>query len=97
LALGVAYGLQPYWADQLALLAALEGRPRAAARLAGCADARNAKRGPREPTDARAVERARALAHEALGEAVFERLHAEGKAFGDADLERFAFAEEDAA
>jgi hypothetical protein len=32
-----------------------------------------------------------------LGEAVFERLHAEGKAFGDADLERFAFTKEDTA
>ena len=33
--LGLRFGLQPYWADYLALLAALEARPRAAARLSG--------------------------------------------------------------
>ncbi len=95
LVLGVRFEIQAFWADYLALLAALEGRQRAAARLAGCADARNAARGTRDPIEAVAIARAAALARAALGDAEFERLHAEGAGFSDADIERVAFAAAD--
>ena len=73
------FDLQHPFADYLALLAALAGRLDAAARLAGYADAVNA----------RAVHLARA----ALGDAAFDRLHAEGAVLRDADEEALAFGE----
>jgi predicted ATPase/class 3 adenylate cyclase/DNA-binding winged helix-turn-helix (wHTH) protein len=88
------FDLQPFFADYLALLAALEGRPEAAARLAGYADVGNARVGEREPNEAAAVARAVQLAHAALGDAAFDRLHAEGAALRDADIEAIAFGED---
>lgn len=79
-------------ADYLALLAALEARPRAAARLAGFGDAVNAAVGPRQPNEAVASARTAALARAALGDAEFERLRAEGQALREADIAPIAFA-----
>jgi hypothetical protein len=87
---------QPYWADYLALLAAIEGRPQAAARLIGYADARYAAAGTaREINEARAVERAGRLVAARLGAAAFERLKAAGAKIGDDDVAGLAFATED--
>ncbi len=60
--------LQPYWGLALALLAALEGRPRAAAALLGYADRIFSQRGERpEPNEARTRERAEGIAVAVLG------------------------------
>ena len=91
----VQFELHPSYADYLFLLSALEARPRAAARVAGYADAGNASVGPRESNEAAAVERAERLARAALGDAEFERLHAAGAVLQDAQLEAIAFASED--
>ncbi len=85
------FDAQPYFADYLALLAALDGRLDAAARLAGYADAANACVGEREPNEAAAIARAVQLARAALGDATFDRLHAEGATLRDADIEALAF------
>ena len=87
------FDMQPFYADYLALLAALDGRFDAAARLAGYADTANARVGPREPNEAAAIARAVQLARAALGDAAFDRLHAEGAALRDADIEALAFGE----
>jgi len=95
---GRLFELQPYWATYCAALAALESRPRAAARLAGYADARYATRGePRETNEAAAHARACALADAALGRAEFERLQDEGRLLGDDQIEAIAFATDDGA
>ena len=87
------FDIQNLYADCLALLAALDGRFDAAARLAGYADAANARIGPRESNEAAAHARAVQLARAALGDAAFDRLHAEGAALRDADIEALAFGE----
>jgi len=95
---GRLFAMQPYWADHLALLAVLEGRPRAAARLAGYADAAHAAREDRrEPNEAAAHARACTLALAALGDAALERLHAEGRLLVEEQIEAIAFGAEDAA
>ena len=48
------FDLQHPFADYLALLAALASRPETAARLAGYADAVNARAGPRDTNEAAA-------------------------------------------
>ena len=71
--------MRPYFADYLALLAALDSRPETAARLCGYADAAYvAFDDARQPNEAAAIERARTLARAALGDAAFERLQADG-------------------
>jgi len=85
------FDLQPYFADYLALLAALAGRLEAAARLAGYADAANARE--RDANEAAAHARAVHLARAALGDATFDRLQAEGAVLRDADVEALAFGE----
>ncbi len=96
-AAGRLFGMQPYWGDCLALLAAMDGRPRAAALLAGYADAAYAARDEdREPNEAAAHERACAHARAALGEAGFERLHDEGRRLADDEVHAIAFAAADA-
>jgi predicted ATPase/DNA-binding winged helix-turn-helix (wHTH) protein len=90
-------GWLPYWADYLALLAALEDRPRAAARLLGYADAAYAAIAtPREINETRAVERATARCLESLSRAAFEQRHRDGARLADADLDALAFATTDA-
>ena len=85
------FDMQPYFADVVALLAAFDGRLEATARLAGYADAANARAGERQPNEAAAHARAVQLAHAALGDATFDRLHAEGATLRDADIEAIAF------
>jgi predicted ATPase/DNA-binding winged helix-turn-helix (wHTH) protein len=92
----VQLGWQPYWADHLALLAALEGRMHASAQLRGYADAGYAAADTaREVNEARAADRAASLAGAVLGEATFERMRAAGARLGDDDVAALAFACED--
>ena len=80
------------WANYLALLAALQGRPDAAARLAGYADAAYlALDDKRQPNEAAAIDRARTLARAALGDAEYDRLRAEGTTLRDTDIAAVAF------
>ena len=89
------FEVQPYWADYLALLSALEGRPQTAARLAGFADAVYAARDERrEPNEAAAMARTRALVRSAFSETESDRLHAEGAMLHDADIAALAFGSE---
>jgi predicted ATPase/DNA-binding winged helix-turn-helix (wHTH) protein len=70
-------GAEAWWADHLALLAALEGRHRTAAGLLGLADVCYATANDqRQALEARHAERAAALALAALGDAAFEALRA---------------------
>ena len=88
--------LQPYWADYLALIAMLEGRPRTSARLAGYADIGYAGREQdRAHNETAAIERASVLARTALGDAEFERLYVNGGALQDGEIATLAFATED--
>jgi len=82
-----------YAACYLALLAALEARPYAAARLLGYAEAAYAARHDDmgSTNEAAAVTRARAMVALALNEAEVARLHAEGVALRDADIAALAF------
>jgi len=87
---------QHSWADHLALLAALEGRPRAAALLAGHADALYAARHhTRQGVEIQSHQRALALAAAALGDATAERVRTEGAALTDDEVARIAFASDD--
>lgn len=94
---GRLFELQPNWAACLALLAALEARPRAAARLAGYADAGYTALDwvGRPPNEAAAHARACTLARATLGDVEFDRLHAEGRLLSDEQIEIIAFATED--
>lgn len=93
---GRLFDLQPDWAAYLALLAAQEARPRAAARLAGYADADYAAREMTPQTnEANAHRRACTLARAALGDAEFERRRAEGRLLRDEQIEAIAFATAD--
>ncbi len=89
--------LQRYWCEYLSLLAALEGRPRAAARLAGHVETGTAGLLRFSENEALAGTRAQQLAREALGDAEFERLKAEGALLRSADIGALAFALTDAA
>lgn len=85
------FGQAAFFADYLSLLAALEGRMGAASHIAGHADAANARHGRREPNEAAAIARASQLARAALGDAEFDRLHAEGTRLREADITALAF------
>ena len=89
-------GWQPYWADYLALLAALEQRPRAAARLLGYANAAYAVIATaREVNEARAADRSAALCRAQLAPATYEQLERDGARWADADIAMLAFATDD--
>ncbi|MFL6664504.1 MAG: ATP-binding protein, partial [Rhizobacter sp.] len=91
------FELQHIAAAYLALLAALEGRPRAAARLLGYAQAIYAARDEgQEANEAASMARAHAMALEALGPDAFTALHAEGISLRDPEIGPMAFAERDA-
>jgi hypothetical protein len=93
----VAFELQHYAAAYLALLAALERRPRITARLLGYAEAIYAARDEaRETNEAAAMSRAFDLAQAALGEADVSRQRAQGAALRDCDIDALAFAIDDA-
>jgi hypothetical protein len=84
-------------ADNLALLAALEGRARAAAKLCGYGDAiYAASRVVRQINEARTAMRAEQLAREKIGDAEFDRIKAEGAALGEDDIATLAFGLKDA-
>jgi predicted ATPase/DNA-binding winged helix-turn-helix (wHTH) protein len=79
------------WPDNLALLAALEGRAKSAALCLGYGDADCSSRGAiREPNEARAAQRAEALAREQLGDAEFDRLRLDGAGLRPEDLDGLA-------
>jgi hypothetical protein len=87
---------QPMWGDALALLAAMEGRPRASALLRGYADARYAAtQHTRQVAEGHTADRAEQLARAALPPGDFERLRTEGAALRDAQIEAIAFGERD--
>lgn len=71
-------------ASHAVLLAALEGRPRAAAQLLGYADAQYATQGEsRQDIESLSVERALAIVRPALGEAEVARMVAAGASLGN--------------
>jgi predicted ATPase/DNA-binding winged helix-turn-helix (wHTH) protein len=79
-----AWRLQPYLGVSLALLATLEGRPRAGAALHGFALARLAEAGLKvEINEDRALRRTEMLARAALGDARFDALHRVGESWPD--------------
>lgn len=92
---GRRFGLQPYWADYLSLLAALQGRPRCAARLAAFADAAYRARGEeRTGNEALAAARARSSMHAGLagqGAPLLERLRNEGESLHEEEVAALAF------
>ena len=86
------------WPDLLALLAALESRPRAAAKLLGWGDAGWARSGrERGATTRGLVQRAESIASDALGDETFAQLRREGAHLGRDDVDAIAFAVEDIA
>ena len=86
------FGLQPYYGDDLALMAALQGRSAVAAQLAGYATAAYAtQKSPRWQIEARAFERATAISRSALGSAEFERLMESGASLADAQIADIMF------
>ena len=86
------FELQAYWADYLALLAALEQRPAAAAKLCGYSTAAYAvKEEPREVNEAAAFDRACRLAVSAMGDIEFDRLQAQGRSLRYDDIAAIAF------
>lgn len=92
-----SHSRQAAWADSLALLAAMEQRPRASALLRGYADARYAAtQNTRQVAEGITAERAEQLARQSLPTGEFERLKAEGASLRDADIAALAFAERDA-
>jgi len=91
------FELQACWADYLALLAALEQRPAAAARLCGYSTVSYATIDEqREVNEAAAFNRACRLATNALGDTGFERLQAEGRSLRHEDIATIAFGSADA-
>jgi hypothetical protein len=88
--------LQPYWGLALALLAALEGRLRAAAALLGYADAGYRGRGERpEPNEARGRAQAEALAVAGLGSETVAELGRGGAILNDEQAGRLGLSMED--
>jgi hypothetical protein len=90
------FGVQAWAADGSALLAALERRPRTAARLAGYADATYSSRDLiRHPVETAVPERSAAIAGEALGQPAFDRLRQEGSRMSGEQFAPDAFATRD--
>ena len=93
-----AFEMQPYCADYLALLAAVERRPHAAAWLAGYSDeGYRAKSEGRERNEAAASQRVQALAVAEIGMAAFENARAGGCTLTDDQIADLAFATTDIA
>lgn len=94
--LALQYRLHALCSDSPALLAALEGRWRTAARLAGHADAAYESRDLiRHPLEAKARMRTESLARSALGDALFGRLVSDGRTIADTEVEELALAAAD--
>jgi tetratricopeptide (TPR) repeat protein len=95
-ALAAQFDLQAAYADHLALLAALEKRPRAAVLLVGYSDtAYTADGGRRPPNEANSAQRATAIATEMLGEATVRALRAAGAKLREEGMAELAFATRD--
>jgi tetratricopeptide (TPR) repeat protein len=93
----VIYDLQLYASEQLALLAALEGRAHACACLIGHADAtRSAQPGVRDSTEQRAMARASNLARALIGPAAFDKVLSQGVVLVDAAIASIGFDEGEA-
>jgi len=91
-----AFEVQHAAAAYLALLAALESRPLAAAQLVGYSEAIYAARDEvREANETAATDRARTLATSVLGQPAFDRAYAAGAQLRDAEIEAIAFARTD--
>jgi predicted ATPase/DNA-binding winged helix-turn-helix (wHTH) protein len=94
--LAVQFDIKYQLADNLALLAALEQRASAAAKLLGYANAGYIAYGlVRQTTETRAAERADALAKALVGQQKFDRLVSEGAGLGDGDVLPTALAQAD--
>ncbi len=89
------FDLDLAWCDHLAVLAALEGRPRAAARLAGRTAASHLAGHLTSENEARANARAQRMARQALGDGEFERQLAEGLLLRSTDIPAVAFSRAD--
>ena len=86
------FDLQAYWSDNLALLAVLDGRAGAGARLLGYGDAAYARNGDdRTDDEAFDVERAERLARKQIGDDDFERLKSQGMTLRDEEVAAVAF------
>jgi hypothetical protein len=84
------------WPDLLALLAALERRPRTAAKLLGVGDTGWARTGHQPGATTRGVlQRAESIAADALGNETFTHLRREGALLRSEDVDAIAFAVED--
>ena len=91
-----AFDVQHATSAYLALLAALERRPCAAAQLVGYSEAIYAARDEvRDANEIAATNRARTLATSAVGDAVFERWCAAGAKLRDAEIQAIAFSTAD--
>jgi hypothetical protein len=89
----IRFEMQAWWADYLALLAALEGRFEGAARLAGYSDAMYERtEDKRQHNETTALERARELVRGAIGEAAMQRLQADGAHLRDDEIAGIALA-----
>lgn len=87
--LAVAEGLQPYWADHLALACAKAGRPADAALLLGFGDAGyEAYHTARVANELAATRQAEALARPALGSDRFDATRARGRSLQADDVRR---------
>ncbi len=94
--MAASQALQLFWTATLALLAAREGRSRAAALLAGCCESRMSAVGEvLESNEARSLAQAREFALLALGPTAFEAARAEGALLGDAQVGQVALAQDD--
>ena len=92
------FDLQHAAAAYLALLCALQGRHRAAVKLAAYSEAIYAAREEaREQNETAATTRAQSLARRTLDDATFARLHAEGAGLRDAEIAAVAFGADDGA
>ncbi|HEU5295083.1 MAG TPA: winged helix-turn-helix domain-containing protein [Burkholderiaceae bacterium] len=86
---------QALWADILAWLAARERRPRAAAQLAGYADAAYVRLQDARFDTQRPYDEALRIVRESLGDVDGQRLMAYGAALRDDQIEALAFGEQD--
>jgi hypothetical protein len=94
--LAVLFDIKYQLADNLALLAALEQRASAAAKLRGCANAGFVAYDlVRQTTEARAAESADALAKALVGQQEFDRLVSEGAQLGDGEVLQTGLAKAD--
>jgi hypothetical protein len=92
------FDLQHAAAAYLALLCALQDRPRAAVKVAAYSEAIYAAREEaREQNETAATARAQSLARRALDAATCARLQAEGAALRDAEIAAVAFSDDDSA